>query len=102
MAGFWKEVVNIYTGLLFLQGHVVEGQPVHDGDPAAEAANDPAPAATDAARKASQRTLGAFERVLFLGGRPMHPDQPYDREEPFEQLVVAQDVRDAQPLARCA
>ncbi len=99
MTGFWKEIINIYTGLLFLQGHLV-----HDDEIAAEAASDPVPAdaATDTARKGSQPALRALDSVLFLGGRPMHPDQPYDREEPFEQLVAPQDIRDAQPQACCA
>lgn len=90
--------MNIYKGLLFLHGHLL-----HDDEVTTEAANDPVPAAAaQTTQKASKRTLGAFERVLLLGGRPMHPDQPYDREEPFEQLVVPQDARDAQPQARCA
>lgn len=90
--------MNIYKGLLSLHGYLL-----HD-DVAAEAANDPAPApaATETLRDASKRTLGVLQSVLFLGGRPMHPDQPYDREEPFEQLVVPQDIRDAMPQARCA
>ena len=99
MTGFWKELINTYTGLLSLHGHLL-----HDNAVAAEAANDPAPvgAAANGTDSVSKRTLGALETVLFLGGRPMHPDQPYDREEPFEQLVVPQDARDVQPQARCA
>ena len=89
--------MNLYKNLLSLHGYVL-----HDDEVAAGAANDPIPAATATAHNASKRALGALESVLFLGGRPMHPDQPYDREEPFEQLVVAQDADCALPEARCA
>ena len=86
--------MNMYKGLLFLQGHLL-----HDDDLASEAAND----AGTAAREAKPgRAFNALESMLFLGGRPMHPDQPYDREEPFDQLLAGKDARDIAPASRCA
>lgn len=97
--------MNIYKGLLFLHGHLL-----HDDEAAApqaadqtarQAANDPV-APVDAAPAASRSLFSALESVLFLGGRPMHPDQPYDREEPFDQLLVSQTSQAAMPESRCA
>lgn len=87
--------MNIYKGLLFLQGHLL-----HDDEIAVAAANDAAAPHADAAQP--QRRFNALESVLFLGGRPMHPDQPYDREEPFDQLLATRDDRCATPESRCA
>lgn len=97
--------MNIYKGLLFLHGHLL-----HDDDATAPhatdvafdlAANDDA-ASAKTAPAAPRRVFGALESVLFLGGRPMHPDQPYDREEPFDQLLVSQPDQTAVPESRCA
>lgn len=89
--------MNIYKGLLFLQGHLL-----HDDEIAADAANDATLAQADAAQTHPPRPFNALESLLFLGGRPMHPDQPYDREEPFDQLQAAQDERSVAPESRCA
>lgn len=97
--------MNIYKGLLFLHGHLL-----HDEDAVSpqaidqanhQAANDDT-AHMDAAPAAPRRVFDALESVLFLGGRPMHPDQPYDREEPFDQLLVSLPDRAAVPESRCA
>ena len=101
--------MNIYKGLLFLHGHLL-----HDDEAAApqavdqaadqaahQAANDPV-APVDATPAASRSLFSALESVLFLGGRPMHPDQPYDREEPFDQLRVSQAGQATAPESRCA
>jgi hypothetical protein len=87
--------MNIYKGLLFLHGHLL-----HDDEIAVEAANDAATPQADAAQP--QRAFNALESLLFLGGRPIHPDQPYDREEPFDQLLATQDDRNIAPESRCA
>ena len=89
--------MNIYKGLLFLHGHLL-----HDDQIAADAANDAAMSQAETAQPRLQRTFNALESLLFLGGRPMHPDQPYDREEPFDQLLAAQDDRRSAPESRCA
>jgi hypothetical protein len=87
--------MNIYKGLLFLHGHLL-----HDDEIAADAANDAATPQADAAQP--QPAFNALESLLFLGGRPMHPDQPYDREEPFDQLLAAQSDPTEVPQSRCA
>lgn len=74
--------MNIFKGLLFLQGHFFAG----DDHDAAEPS--PATAAAASAKRRSTR-FGLLDTLSLLGGRPMHPDQPYDREEPLEQLVDA-------------
>jgi hypothetical protein len=88
--------MNIYKSLLFLHGHLL-----HDDGIVAEAANDATMAQAEATQPRLQRTFNALESLLFLGGRPMHPDQPYDREEPFDQLL-AQGDRTVAPESRCA
>ena len=97
--------MNIYKGLLFLHGHLLHDDeavsPQAIGQPADQAANDDS-ASTDVAPVLPRRVFNALESVLFLGGRPMHPDQPYDREEPFDQLLVSQPGRTAVAESRCA
>ncbi|HZH42854.1 MAG TPA: hypothetical protein VEY50_02040 [Lysobacter sp.] len=62
--------MNLYQGLLFLHGHFTRPD---DLEPTCAPA--PVPAAG----------LGAALRSLvLLGGRPMHPNRPYDVEEPLE------------------
>ncbi len=96
--------MNIYKGLLFLHGHLLHDdeaalQPGQEN--AGEAANDPvAPAGP--VPLAKRGVFNVLESVLFLGGRPMHPDQPYDREEPFDQLLVGGNDRPYVPESRCA
>ncbi|MFZ5637807.1 MAG: hypothetical protein ACOY82_14595 [Pseudomonadota bacterium] len=66
--------MTIYQGLLFLQGHLLRSD---DIDPSPGAAPQPSP---------QRNGFNLFESLLFLGGRPMHPDRPFDLEEPFDQL----------------
>jgi hypothetical protein len=89
--------MNIYKGLLFLHGHLL-----HEDEISADAANDATMSQADTAQPQLQRTFNALESLLFLGGRPMHPDQPYDREEPFDQLRVSQAGQATAPESRCA
>lgn len=97
--------MNIYKGLLFLHGHLLHDDeavsPQTIDQPGDQAANDDA-ASADVASTSPRRVFNALESVLFLGGRPMHPDQPYDREEPFDQLLVSQNRQVAMPESRCA
>jgi hypothetical protein len=77
-----EAIMNIFKSLLFLQGHLI-----HD-DADAATGIDVHARDTSASRHTDRRSgFGLVETLTLLGGRPMHPDQPFDREEPFEQLV---------------
>jgi hypothetical protein len=88
--------MNVYKGLLFLHGHLIHAEDLEDATSAepthAPAATAPAANRVAAAADTPSRLRTGFsliESLLFLGGRPMHPDRPLDREEPFEQLIDA-------------
>ena len=93
--------MNIYKGLLFLHGHLLHDDEAASPQASQQAANDDATSA-GVAPAVPRRVFNALESVLFLGGRPMHPDQPYDREEPFDQLLVGGNDRPYVPESRCA
>lgn len=97
--------MNIYKGLLFLHGHLLQDDDAttgHATDSASGVAANDDVASAKTAPAAPRRVFDALESVLFLGGRPMHPDQPYDREEPFDQLLVSRPDQTAVPESRCA
>lgn len=74
---FDNNLTTLYKGLLLLQGHPIQPN----------AADAHAPAQTEPSARVSRNAgLRLFESLLFLGGRPMHPDRPFDLEEPFDQL----------------
>ncbi len=91
--------MNLFKGLLFLEGHFTRPEDLDDdfarpGDRAAGGDGRgtgvrPAPA------------LGVLASLQFLGGRPMHAGHNLDLEEPFEQLVAANDAAASRALATC-
>jgi hypothetical protein len=68
--------MNLYSGLLFLHGHIT--------DPALAATL--AASAEDRASTPTSRSLAMdlFKSLMYLGGRPMHSGHNYDLDESFE------------------
>jgi hypothetical protein len=93
--------MNIYTGLLFLDGHIADASlavSLSDGPPGPDAADGGHAVRGDApsgpARGADRRPLpqpmrrhamNLFQTLMFLGGRPMTAGNNYDIGEPFPQ-----------------
>ena len=93
--------MNIYTGLLFLDGHVANpglAVSLANGPSAPDAADGGQAARGDAPlrsiRGAERRPLPQsmrrhamtlFQTLMFLGGRPMTAGHNYDVGEPFPQ-----------------
>lgn len=81
--------MNMFKGLMFLDGHFTRPEDLEETLPAA-----PAPESASGAAPA----LTLLQHLQFLGGRPMHPGNNLDLEEPFEQLAA----NDALPQTACA
>lgn len=77
--------MNIYHGLLFLQGHLLRPEDAIDASPSR---NAPAPASRP-------DCFSLLESLSFLGGRPMRADRTGDVDPPFEQLLHACGARAA-------
>lgn len=96
--------MNLFKGLMFLEGHFTRPEDVDDdfaplGNRAAGARwrRD----ARGAPAQAAPPALGVLASLQFLGGRPMHAGHNLDLEEPFEQLVAANDAAASRALAAC-
>ena len=101
-----RQLTDIFKGLMFLQGHLVQPEdgtvPPVLGNRAASARWFAAPGGDG--RHGEARVQPGFslaEHVAFLGGRPMHAGHNLDLDEPFEQLGAAANDEAATPLA-CA
>lgn len=77
--------MNIYQGLLFLQGHLLRPEDAIDTAPSR---NAPGPASRP-------DCFSLLESLSFLGGRPMRADRTDDVDPPFEQLLHACGARAA-------
>lgn len=71
--------MNLFKGLMFLDGHFTRPEDLEETPSAA-----PAPRSASGAMPA----LSLLQHLQFLGGRPMHPGHNLDLEEPFEQLAA--------------
>ncbi len=79
--------MNVYKGLLFLQGHLIRPEDLEDvplpvAPPAAAA-----PARPHLAGSHLRTCFGWLENVLLLGGRPMRADRVDDIEPPLDLLL---------------
>jgi hypothetical protein len=99
--------MNVYKGLLFLHGHLVHAEDLEDAasvEPKlAPAATTPVADTMTPAADAPSRLRSCFsliESLLFLGGRPMRPDRPFDREDAFEQLIDTDRAQASQPCLK--
>lgn len=77
--------MNIYRGLLFLQGHLLRPEDVIDTPPSD---NAPAPAS-------KPDCFSLLESLSFLGGRSMRADRTGDLDPPLELLLHACGIRAA-------
>jgi hypothetical protein len=80
-----EAVMNIYRGLLFLQGHLLRPEDVIDTPPSD---NAPAPAS-------KPDCFSLLESLSFLGGRSMRADRAGDLDPPLELLLHACGTRAA-------
>ena len=93
--------MNIWSGLLFLDGHIADAGlarsllPIRaareqDDDLVAPRSDTPSHA-TRRARRGTfphhlrRQTMRLFQTLMYLGGRPMTAGHNYDIEEPFPQ-----------------
>ncbi len=105
--------MNIYTGLLFLDGHLADPRLASDLAKVAGKSDglaaDEAPSIPRRVERRA-RSQGAFRRgatrlfqnLALLGGRPMTAGHNFDVEEPFPQPHGGLAARVSPPLPSCA
>jgi len=71
-----SSVMNLYSGLLFLHGHITDHA----------LAATLAASAEDRASTPTSRSpaMDLFKSLMYLGGRPMHSGHNFDLDESFE------------------
>lgn len=79
---------NLWHGLLFLHGHIT-----HPETALSLAREDVSP------HPRGPVDMSLLQRLLFLGGRPMHAGENFDVEEPLTPAIRAASAAGA---ARCA
>jgi hypothetical protein len=96
-----EPAMNLFKGLMFLEGHFTRPEDLQD---------DFAPLGNRIATErwraenagaAPAPKLGLLAQLQFLGGRPMHAGHNLDLDEPFEQLVAANDALSQRECAAC-
>jgi hypothetical protein len=93
--------MNLFKGLMFLEGHFTRPEDLQDdfAPLGNRALGQRGRAETSEAAPAPK--LGLLAQLQFLGGRPMHAGHNLDLDEPFEQLVAANDAQTARECAAC-